>query len=60
MSLDPKGATTLTDVIRRRAALTPDAQYFALFDDLVTYERLWTMSGRYAAGLAASGIGACD
>ena len=60
MSLDPKGATTLTDVIRRRAALTPDAQYFSLFDDVVTYERLWAMSARYAAGLAAAGIGAGD
>jgi hypothetical protein len=56
MSLDPQAATTLTDVIRRRAALTPDAQYFSLFDDVVTYERLWTMSARYAAGLAAAGL----
>jgi acyl-CoA synthetase (AMP-forming)/AMP-acid ligase II len=60
MSLDPKAATTLTEVIRRRAALTPSAQYFSLFDDVVTYERLWTMSARYAAGLAAAGIGAGD
>src|SRR5688572_769025 len=60
MSLDPKGATTLTDIIRRRAALSPDAQYFSLFDDVVTYARLWTMSGRYAAGLAAAGLRAGD
>ena len=29
MSLDPKDATTLTDVICRRAVLSPDAQYFS-------------------------------
>jgi acyl-CoA synthetase (AMP-forming)/AMP-acid ligase II len=56
MSLDPKGATTLIDVMRRRAALTPQAQYFSLFDDTVTYARLWAQSGRYAAGLAAAGV----
>ena len=33
---DPKGATTLVDVMRRRTALTPDAQYFSLFDETVT------------------------
>jgi acyl-CoA synthetase (AMP-forming)/AMP-acid ligase II len=60
MSLLPKDATTLTDVMRRRAALTPDAQYFSLFDDVVTYGRLWTQSARYAAGLAAGGVGAGD
>jgi fatty-acyl-CoA synthase len=60
MSLDPKGATTLTEVMRRRAALTPDAQYFSLFDDVVTYGRLWSQSARYAAGLAAAGIRAGD
>jgi acyl-CoA synthetase (AMP-forming)/AMP-acid ligase II len=60
MSLDPKAATTLTEVIRRRAALTPRAQYFSLFDEVVTYERLWSMSARYAAGLAAAGIGPGD
>jgi acyl-CoA synthetase (AMP-forming)/AMP-acid ligase II len=56
MSDDPKGATTLVDLIWRRTALTPDAQYFSLFDETVTYARLWTQSGRYAAGLAAGGV----
>jgi acyl-CoA synthetase (AMP-forming)/AMP-acid ligase II len=60
MSLDPRGATTLTDVIRRRAALTPDAQYFSLFDEVVSYGTLWARSARYAAGLAAAGIRAGD
>jgi fatty-acyl-CoA synthase len=60
MSLEPKGATTLTDVMRRRAALTPDQQYFSLFDEIVTYGRLWAQSARYAAGLAAAGVRAGD
>jgi acyl-CoA synthetase (AMP-forming)/AMP-acid ligase II len=60
MSLDPRGATTLTEVLRRRAALTPDAQYFSLFDEVVTYAALWARSGRYAAGLAAAGLRAGD
>jgi acyl-CoA synthetase (AMP-forming)/AMP-acid ligase II len=57
---DPKGATTLVDVMRRRTALTPDAQYFSLFDETVTYARMWSQSGRYAAGLAAAGVRAGD
>jgi acyl-CoA synthetase (AMP-forming)/AMP-acid ligase II len=60
MSLDPKGATTLSEVMRRRAALTPDTQYFSLFDEVVTYGRLWAQSARYAAGLAAAGLRASD
>ena len=56
MSLDPKGATTLIDVMRRRTALTPDVQYFSLFDETVTYARLWAQSARYAAGFAAAGV----
>jgi acyl-CoA synthetase (AMP-forming)/AMP-acid ligase II len=53
---DPKGATTLVDVMRRRTVLTPDAQYFSLFDETVTYAQLWSRSARYAAGLAAAGV----
>jgi acyl-CoA synthetase (AMP-forming)/AMP-acid ligase II len=56
MTLDPKRATTLVDVMRRRTALTPEAQYFSLFDETVTYARLWAQSARYAAGLAAAGV----
>jgi acyl-CoA synthetase (AMP-forming)/AMP-acid ligase II len=56
MSLDPRTAPTLDEVMRRRAALTPDAQYFNLFDETVTYDRLWAQSARYAAGLAAAGV----
>jgi acyl-CoA synthetase (AMP-forming)/AMP-acid ligase II len=53
---DPRTASTLTEVMRRRAALTPDAQYFHLYGETVTYGRLWAQSERYAGGLAASGV----
>jgi acyl-CoA synthetase (AMP-forming)/AMP-acid ligase II len=56
MTLDPRAATTLTEVMRRRTALTPDAQYFSLFDETVTYGRVWAQSARYAAGLAAADV----
>jgi fatty-acyl-CoA synthase len=58
--MDPKGATTLTDMMRRRATLTPDRQYFILFGETVTYGRLWEQSARYAAGLAKAGVTAGD
>jgi acyl-CoA synthetase (AMP-forming)/AMP-acid ligase II len=60
MSRDPKGATTLVDLMRRRTELTPDAPYFTLFDETVTYARLWAQSARYAAGFAAAGVRAGD
>src|SRR5262245_26943545 len=53
---DPRTASTLTEVMERRAALTPDAQYFHLYGETVSYERLWAQSGRYAAGLAQAGV----
>jgi acyl-CoA synthetase (AMP-forming)/AMP-acid ligase II len=49
-------AATLGEVMRRRTERSPDAQYFVLYDELVTYRRLWEQSGRYAAGLARAGI----
>src|SRR5215831_6640567 len=57
---DVKSAPTLTELMRRRAALSPDQQYFRLYDETVTYGRLWEQSGRYAAGLARAGIGPGD
>src|SRR5437867_11480615 len=57
---DVRGASTLTEMMRRRAALSPDQQYFQLFDETVTYGRLWAQSARYAAGLARAGVGAGD
>ena len=55
-SREPRDAATLSEMLRRRTALTPDAQYFTLFDETVTYRRLWEQRGRYAAGLAKSGV----
>ncbi len=57
---DVKTASTLTEMMRRRAARSPDQQYFRLYDETVTYARLWAQSGRYAAGLARAGVGAGD
>jgi len=36
---DVRGASTLTEMMRRRAALSPDQQYFQLFDEMM-YLRL--------------------
>jgi acyl-CoA synthetase (AMP-forming)/AMP-acid ligase II len=55
-TLEPMTAPTLTEMIRRRTALSPDRPYFTLFDDTVVYGRLWRESGRYAAGLARAGV----
>ena len=41
----------------RRAALTPEAPYFHLYGETVTYGRLWAQSGRYAGALAKAGVG---
>src|SRR6201987_5600994 len=57
---DVKGAPTLTEMRRRRSALSPGQQYFRLYDETVTYGRLWEQSGRYAAALARAGIGPGD
>ncbi|HEY3064303.1 MAG TPA: AMP-binding protein [Methylomirabilota bacterium] len=58
--LDPMTATTLTEMIERRAHLSPLRPYFHLFGETVTYQRLWMQSGRFAAGLARAGVGAGD
>jgi acyl-CoA synthetase (AMP-forming)/AMP-acid ligase II len=57
---DPLTAPTLTELMRRRAALSPEAPYFHLYGETVTYGRLWAQSARYAAGLAAHGVKAGD
>src|SRR2546427_862589 len=57
---DVTRAPTLVEMMRQRAELTPDQQYFHLFDETVTYGQLWTQSARYAAGLARAGVGAGD
>jgi acyl-CoA synthetase (AMP-forming)/AMP-acid ligase II len=53
-------ATTLTEMMRRRAAVSPDRPYFHLFDETVTYGRLWQESGRHAAGLGDAGVAPGD
>jgi acyl-CoA synthetase (AMP-forming)/AMP-acid ligase II len=58
--LDPRTALTLGDLMRRRATRSPDGQYFDLYDETVTYGRLWAQSARYAAGLVQAGVRAGD
>ena len=58
--LDPRDASTLGEMMRRRAERSPDLQYFTVFDDTVTYRQMWERSGRYAAGLARAGVRAGD
>src|SRR5262249_45811650 len=48
------------ELMRRRAEGSPTMQYFNVFDETVTYARLWQQAGRYAAGLAKAGIGVGD
>jgi acyl-CoA synthetase (AMP-forming)/AMP-acid ligase II len=57
---DPLTAPTLTEMMARRAALTPDAPYFHLYGETVTYGRLWAQSARYAGAMAQAGLGAGD
>ncbi|MBI2492758.1 MAG: AMP-binding protein [Candidatus Rokubacteria bacterium] len=55
-----EAAATLTDMVGRRVALSPDKPYFHLYGEQVTYGRLWAQSARYAAGLARAGVGPGD
>jgi acyl-CoA synthetase (AMP-forming)/AMP-acid ligase II len=57
---DPQTASTLTEVMGRRAALSSDRPYFHLYGETVSYGRLWAQSARYAAALARAGAGAGD
>src|SRR5215831_3833252 len=57
---DVTRAPTLVQMMRLRAELTPRQQYFQLYDETVTYERLWAQSARYAAGLVRAGVRAGD
>src|SRR3989449_4839647 len=49
-------ATTLVELMGRRVAAKPDAPYFHVYDETVTYGLLWRESARYAAGLRRAGI----
>src|SRR2546426_7844048 len=57
---DVHAATTLTEMMRRRATLTPDKPYFHLYGETIPYGRLWAASARYAAGLARADLRAGD
>ncbi len=59
-SEDPKAATTLTETMRRRAALSPDVPYFHLYGETITYGQLWRQTGRYGGALARAGVTAGD
>ncbi len=51
---------TLNDLLARRVAEDPDKPYFHLYDETVTFGRLWKESARYAAGLKKFGVGRGD
>jgi fatty-acyl-CoA synthase len=53
---DPLTASTLTEMLGRRAALSGDLPYFHLYGETVTYGQLWAQSARYAAALARAGV----
>src|ERR1700693_4175631 len=48
--------TTLVELMQGRVTAEPDAPYFHLYDEEVTYSDLWRESARYAAGLRRAGI----
>jgi acyl-CoA synthetase (AMP-forming)/AMP-acid ligase II len=52
----PETATTLTELLRRRAAVSVDLPYFHVYGETVSYGRLWAPSARDAAALARAGV----
>jgi acyl-CoA synthetase (AMP-forming)/AMP-acid ligase II len=56
MSVRTPSAETLVALLGGRAAEDPVLPYFELYDETVTYGRLWTESARYAAGLTKFGV----
>ncbi|HXJ77516.1 MAG TPA: AMP-binding protein [Candidatus Methylomirabilis sp.] len=60
MTTSSPGPDTLVELLGRRAAAEPDLPYFDLYGETVTYGKLWTQSGRYAAGLAKFGVARGD
>ena len=51
---------TLVELLGRRAEHRPEQTYFEVYDEAVTYGRLWQQSARYAAGLRRFGISRGD
>jgi acyl-CoA synthetase (AMP-forming)/AMP-acid ligase II len=47
---------TLVDLLDRRAAGDPGLAYFEVYDETVSYGRVWKESARYAAGLTKFGV----
>ncbi len=47
---------SLVDLLGRRGERDPETPYFHLYDETVTYGRLWRESARYAAGLRRLGV----
>ena len=56
----PAEASTLFDLVARRAAAAPDGVYLSLYGHPLTAERLHATSLRYAGALAARGLGPGD
>jgi acyl-CoA synthetase (AMP-forming)/AMP-acid ligase II len=50
----------LVELLGRRAAGEPALPYFDLYDETITYGRLWQQSARYAAGLTKFGVARGD
>ncbi len=49
-------ARTLVDLLALRARAAPSGVWFDLFDEPMSYGRLWELSRRYGANLAAAGV----
>jgi acyl-CoA synthetase (AMP-forming)/AMP-acid ligase II len=58
--MDLAAARTVVDVLATRARAEPEGIWFELFDEPVSYGALWGLSRRYAASLAAIGLGPGD
>ena len=56
----PALPASLADLLGRRAERDPETPYFHLYDETVTYGRLWRESARYAAGLRRLGVDCGD
>ena len=52
----PALPASLVDLLGRRAERDPETPYFHVYDETVTYGRLWRESARYAAGLRRFGV----
>ena len=58
--MEPAAARSVPDILGIRAGGEPDGVFFELYDEPVTYGRLWALSRRYAAGLARAGVAPGD